>query len=66
MVKHSIELDAMEQQSPCSSQGTDLPDIRALDVDQMSKQFELMMKIPHDPLITRGPKHGASKKMDVS
>lgn len=27
MVKHSTELDALEQQSPCSYQGTDLPDV---------------------------------------
>ena len=66
MVKHSIELDALGQKIPCSSQGTDLPDIWALDVDQMSKQFEFMMNIPHDPLITRGPKHGDSKKLDAS
>ena len=66
MVKYSTKLDALEQQSPCSSQGIDLPDIRALDVDQMSKQFEFMMNIPHDTLITRGPKHGASKNMHAS
>ena len=65
MVKHSIEIDALEQQSPYSSQ-VDLPDIWALYVDQMSKQFEFMMNIPHDPLITCGPKRGASKKMDAS
>ena len=66
MVKYSTKLDALEQQSPCSSQGIDLPDIRALDVDQMSKQFEFMMNIPHDPLITCGPKRGDSKKLDAS
>ena len=27
MVKHSTDIDALEQQSPCSSQGTDLPDM---------------------------------------
>ena len=66
MVKYSTKLDALEQQSPCSSQGIDLPDIWALDVDQMSKQFEFMMNIPHDPLITCGPKRGDSKKLDAS
>ena len=33
MVKHSTELDTLERQIPCSSQGTDLPDIWALDVE---------------------------------